>query len=144
MIKMLDLIDKEIIDLLRENSRITNIEIAKKIKRSESTVRQRITKLIDKGIIKKFSIQVDPLAIGLNTIAYVGINTTPNRLLKVIKSLHKIDGIVRFFTTTGDYMILCEVWTEDAVHLSDIVDKIEEIDGVIEVLPSIIQERHKE
>ncbi|MCK5046322.1 MAG: Lrp/AsnC ligand binding domain-containing protein, partial [Candidatus Heimdallarchaeota archaeon] len=45
---------------------------------------------------------------------------------------------------TGDYMILCEIWAEDGVHLSDIVDKIEDIDGVLEILPSIIQEKHKE
>ncbi|NHJ04347.1 MAG: Lrp/AsnC family transcriptional regulator [Candidatus Heimdallarchaeota archaeon] len=141
---MFDPIDKEIIDLLREDSRVTNIQIAKKIKRSESTVRQRVSKLSDKGIIKKFSIIVDPIALGFNTIAYVGINTNPSRLLKVIKSLKKIEDIISIATTTGDYMILCEIWTEDGLHLSEVVDKIEEIDGVIEVLPSIIQERHKE
>lgn len=141
---MFDPIDKEIIDLLREDSRITNIQIAKKIKRSESTVRQRINKLVEKGIIKKFSIMVDPIALGFNTIAYIGINTHPSRLLKAIKSLKKIDDIISISTTTGDYMILCQIWAEDGVHLSEVVDKIEEIDGVLEVLPSIIQECHKD
>ena len=141
---MFDSIDKEIIDLLREDSRITNTQIAKKIKRSESTVRQRVTKLVEKGIIKKFSIVVDPIAFGFNTIAYIGINTHPSRLLKAIKALKKIDEIISISTSTGDYMIICQIWAEDGVHLSEIVDKIEEIDGVLEVLPSIIQERHKE
>ena len=141
---MFDPIDKEIIDLLREDSRITNTQIAKKIKRSESTVRQRVSKLVEKGIIKKFSIVVDPIAFGFNTIAYIGINTHPSRLLKSIKTLKKIDEIISISTTTGDYMIICQIWAEDGVHLSEIVDKIEEIDGVLEVLPSIIQERHKE
>jgi len=141
---MFDPIDKEIIDLLREDSRITNTQIAKKIKRSESTVRQRVSKLVEKGIIKKFSIVVDPIAFGFNTIAYIGINTHPSRLLKAIKTLKKIDEIISISTTTGDYMIICQIWAEDGVHLSEIVDKIEEIDGVLEVLPSIIQERHKE
>lgn len=141
---MFDPIDKEIIDLLREDSRITNVQIAKKIKRSESTVRQRVNKLVEKGIIKKFSIMVDPIALGFNTIAYIGINTHPSRLLKAIKSLKKIDEIISISTTTGDYMILCQIWAEDGVHLSEVVDKIETIDGVLEVLPSIIQERHKE
>lgn len=141
---MFDSIDKEIIDLLREDSRITNVQIAKKIKRSESSVRQRVKKLVEKGIIKKFSIMVDPIALGFNTIAYIGINTHPSRLLKTIKSLKKIDEIIFISTTTGDYMILCQIWAEDGVHLSEVVDKIEEIDGVLEVLPSIIQERHKD
>ncbi|NHJ86455.1 MAG: Lrp/AsnC family transcriptional regulator [Asgard group archaeon] len=141
---MLDSIDKKILDILMEDSRTTNVIIAKKIKRSESTVRQRITKLMDQGIIKKFSIIINPTFFGYNTIAFVGINTNPGKLLKVIKSLKKIDNIVSVSTTTGDYMILCEIWSEDGVHLSNIVEKIEDIDGVLEVLPSIIQERHKD
>jgi len=141
---MIDKIDKKIIDLLMEDSRITNVQIAQKIKRSESTVRQRMTKLVERGIIKRFSIMINPIAFGYNTEAYIGINTNPGKLLKVIKSLKKINDIVSISTTTGDYMILCKIWAEDGVHLSDIVDKIEDIDGVLEVLPSIIQEKHKE
>ncbi|HUT81660.1 MAG TPA: Lrp/AsnC family transcriptional regulator [Candidatus Bathyarchaeia archaeon] len=141
---MLDSIDKKIIEILKEDSRTTNVEIAKKIKRSESTVRQRVMKLIENGIIKRFSIEVNPSAFGYNTISYIGINTHPSKLLKVIKSLKKISDIVTIATSTGDYMIICKIWAEDGVHLSDIVDKVEDIDGVIEVLPSIIQEKHKE
>ncbi len=141
---MIDKIDKKIIDILMEDSRVTNVQIAQKIKRSESTVRQRMTKLVEKGIIKRFSIMINPIAFGYNTEAFIGINTNPGKLLKVIKSLKKIKDIVSISTTTGDYMILCEIWAEDGVHLSDIVDKIEDIDGVLEILPSIIQEKHKE
>jgi len=141
---MIDKIDKKIIEILMDDSRVTNVQIAQKIKRSESTVRQRMSKLVEKGIIKRFSIKINPIAFGYNTEAFVGINTNPGKLLKVIKSLKKINDIVSISTTTGDYMILCEIWAEDGVHLSDIVDKIEDIDGVLEILPSIIQEKHKE
>jgi len=127
-----------------EDSRTTNVKIAKKIKRSESTVRQRLTKLIAKGVLRKFTVIVDPNAFGVNTIAFVGVNTNSSKLLKVIKNLNKINEIVSISTTTGDYMILCEIWTKDGAHLSDVIDKMEEIDGVIEVLPSIIQEKYKE
>ncbi|MFW9922773.1 MAG: Lrp/AsnC family transcriptional regulator [Candidatus Thorarchaeota archaeon] len=141
---MFDEIDRDIINLLMEDSRITNIEIAKKIKRSESTVRQRVTKLLDKGIIRKFSIVVDPAALGYTTISYIGINTHPAKLLKIIQSLKKIEEIVSIATTTGDYMIVCEIWTSKGDNLSEIVDQIEAMEGILEVLPSIIQEKHKE
>ncbi len=141
---MLDKIDMRIIELLRENSRLTNVEIAKKIKKSETTVRQRIMKLIDKNIIKKFSIEVNPIIFGFNTIAYIGLNTQANKLLKVVRSLKKIEEINSIATTTGAYMILCKIWAENGIHLAEIVDKIENIDGVIEVYPSIVQENQKE
>ncbi|MHA1761683.1 MAG: Lrp/AsnC family transcriptional regulator [Candidatus Heimdallarchaeota archaeon] len=141
---MLDPIDQQIVNILMEDSRTTNVKIAKKIKRSESTVRQRLTKLIAKGVLRKFTVIVDPNAFGVNTIAFAGVNTNSSKLLKVIKNLNKINEIVSISTTTGDYMILCEIWTKDGAHLSDVIDKMEEIDGVIEVLPSIIQEKYKE
>ena len=140
---MIDEIDKKILELLLKDSRITNIQIAQKIKRSESTVRQRITKLNDNGIIKKFSIIVEPTALGFSTVAFLGINVQPNRLLKILKQLKKFQEIVSISTTTGDYMILCVVWTKNGESLSIIIENIETIEGVIEVLPSIIQERHK-
>jgi Lrp/AsnC family transcriptional regulator for asnA, asnC and gidA len=141
---LLDDIDLKIIGLLRENARLTNVEIAKKIKKSETTVRQRIMKLVTKNIIKKFSIDVNPVIFGINTIAYVGINTHPTKLLKVVRSLKKIKEINSIATTTGANMILCYIWTETGLQLADIVDKIEKIDGVKEVFPSIVQEYHKD
>ncbi|NHJ46765.1 MAG: Lrp/AsnC family transcriptional regulator [Asgard group archaeon] len=141
---MLDDIDMKIIELLRENSRLTNVEIAKKIKKSETTVRQRIMKLVDRNIVKKFSIDVNPIIFGYNTIAFVGINTNPSKLFKVVRSLKKIKDINTVATTTGAYMILCQIWTESGIHLGEIVEKIEEIDGVKEVYYSIVQEYHKD
>lgn len=140
---MLDDIDKQIIDILLENSRVTNLEIADQINRSESTVRQRIKKLIDENIIRKFSIIIDPFIIGKTSEAYVGIKTKPNKLLKIIQSLKEFDEIKKLSTTTGDYMIVCEIWTEKGEQLAEIIERIEELEGVIEVLPSIIQEKHK-
>jgi Lrp/AsnC family transcriptional regulator for asnA, asnC and gidA len=139
---MIDAIDQQIINILRKDGRITNVDIAKKIKRSESTVRQRITKLQENGILRKFSVIVDANALGYKTTAYLGINTEPSKLLKVIKSLREIDPIQTVATTTGEYMIVCEIWAEDSSNLATIMEKIEKIDGILKVIPSIIQEKY--
>ena len=140
---MIDPIDQKIIDVLIEDSRMSYVAIAKKIKRSESTVRQRISKLIAKGIIEKYSIEIDPAALGYRTVAFIGMNVDPPKLLKVLKALKKIKGLVTIATTTGDYMVLCEVWAEDGVRLTEIAEKIEEVDGVKEVRPSIVLDKYK-
>ncbi|MHB8361549.1 MAG: Lrp/AsnC family transcriptional regulator, partial [Thermoplasmataceae archaeon] len=48
--------DHQIIKLLEENSRLSNTEIARELKVSEGTIRKRIKRLLDTGIIEKFSL----------------------------------------------------------------------------------------
>ena len=56
--------DKRILNLLQENSRLSYTEIANELKISEATVRYRVKKLTDAGIISKFTVLLDPRKIG--------------------------------------------------------------------------------
>ena len=53
----MDETDYNIIDILRENSRETNMEIARKLNVSEGTIRKRIMNMVNNGIIRKFTIE---------------------------------------------------------------------------------------
>ena len=57
---MIDKIDEMILNILRENSRRTNVDIGNAVGLSEGAVRNRIQALIDSEIIKKFTIEVTP------------------------------------------------------------------------------------
>ncbi len=142
--QMYDEIDQKIIAILQKDSRVSNIEIAKSINRSESTVRQRLLKLLQRGVIKRFTIELNPAYLGYNTIAFIGINTHPSKLLRVVKALKKINEVKFLATSTGAFMIMCKIFANDGIHLGEIVEKIEELEGVLEVMPSIIQETHKQ
>ncbi|NDB28606.1 winged helix-turn-helix transcriptional regulator, partial [archaeon] len=52
----LDNVDNGILNLLEENSRLKNTEIAEKLGYSEGAIRKRINKLVENNIIEKFSI----------------------------------------------------------------------------------------
>lgn len=49
--------DKEILRLLASDARMSNVEIAKRLGITEGAVRSRIRKLVDSGIIKRFTIE---------------------------------------------------------------------------------------
>ena len=49
----------QILDLLRENSRISVTEISKHIGRSHSATRLRLAKIIESGVIEKFTVIVN-------------------------------------------------------------------------------------
>ena len=59
--------DKQILNLLQKNSRRSFTEIAKYLDVSEATVRYRVKKLIDAGVINKFTVLLDPRKIGYPT-----------------------------------------------------------------------------
>ena len=56
--RALDDVDLRIIDLLKQNSRMSFIEIGKRVGLSEGAVRRRVKLLVEKGVIKRFTIEL--------------------------------------------------------------------------------------
>ena len=136
--------DREIIDILAEDSRTPFTKIAKKIRVSESTVRKRIKALEDEGVIKKYSIIIDPAKIGYNTVAIVGLDVEPTKFLSVASKLTEFKEVKYVATSTGDHMIMFEVWTRDGKELTKVIsEKIGKIEGIHRICPSIILEKLK-
>ncbi len=55
----MDQLDFQILELLSDNSRISVTEISKQIGRSHSATRLRLAKIVDSGVIQKFTIILD-------------------------------------------------------------------------------------
>lgn len=137
--------DRKIVQMLEQDSRQSFNEIAKKLKLSESAVRKRVVALQKRGIIKRFTIQVDPAKFGINSVSIVGVDVEPTKLLEVAQKLCEIKEIKSVATSTGDHMIMTEVWTKDGRELTKLLsEKIGAIDGVKKICPAIILEKFKE
>jgi DNA-binding Lrp family transcriptional regulator len=120
----MDELDYKIIDLLRENSREKNMEIARKLNISEGTVRKRIMNMVNKGIIRKFTVET---SIYIEGIVLLKIDSRhASDTLKALKSMYNdiyefsgsIDVAVRIIRSTMD-------------DLNMEVDKMRDLDGVI-------------
>ena len=75
----LDDIDLKIIELLQENARISAKEIAQNVYLSSTSVATRIDNLMKKGIITGFRAQMNPLALGFYTKAFISVEVEPNQ-----------------------------------------------------------------
>jgi len=140
-----DEVDKKIVQLLEQDGRRSFNEIAKKLKLSESAIRKRVVALQEKGVIKKFTIQVDPAKLGTSSVSIVGVDVEPTKLLEVAQKLCEVDEIRSVATSTGDHMIMTEIWTKDGRELTKLLsEKIGAIDGVKKICPAMILERFKE
>jgi len=142
---MLDETDIGILEFLRKNARTPFLYIAKKLRISESTIRKRVKTLEKIGVIKKYSAIVEPSKLGYGSVALVGIDVKPEKFLEVAKKLTDYDNIKFVATSTGDHMIMTEIWMENSNDLRNFISaKIESIEGVTRTCPAILMERLKE
>jgi Lrp/AsnC family transcriptional regulator for asnA, asnC and gidA len=106
-IEELDDIDKRIIQLLQENSRITLVDIAKEIgELTENAIRYRIDKLEDEGFIANYTIRLNPKKFGKNIMAIFDLNVLPENINEVLDYLKSIDPLTEIYLTTGNYSII--------------------------------------
>ena len=139
----MDKLDLNVIEILSKNSRTPFLQIAKKLKVSESTIRKRVSNLEKNGVIKKYSLVVDTNRIGYENIALIGVDASPEKYLDVAKKLAEFDEIRYVASSTGDHMFMLEVWARNGDGLRAVSDKIKGLDGVTRICPAIIKDTLK-
>ena len=139
----MDKLDLRIIELLNINSRTPFMEIARKLKVSESTIRKRVSKLENEEIIKKYSLAVDNGKAGIGNIALIGVDVAPEKYLDVAEKLAKFEEIKYAAMTTGDHMFMLEVLAKNDDELRAFSEKLKGIDGVTRICPAIVKDTLK-
>jgi len=72
---MIDDIDLQILNILQQNARTPNAEIARQVGMAPSAVLERIRKLELKGVIQGYEARINPEALGLSLLAYVFVRS---------------------------------------------------------------------
>ena len=73
---MIDEIDRQILNILQQNARTSNAEIARQIDMAPSAVLERIRRLEAKGVIQGYEARINPEALGLGVLAFVFVRST--------------------------------------------------------------------
>lgn len=140
---MIDKKDEKIIEMLSENARMPFTEIAKKLKVTEATIRKRVRDLEEEEVIRKYTVNLNPEKLGYRSVSLVGIDTTPDKYLEIAKELTKFKEIKSVSTSSGDHMIMIEVWTKNNKELMNFIGKKLSLEGITKICPAIILERIK-
>ncbi|MBN1896697.1 MAG: Lrp/AsnC family transcriptional regulator [Candidatus Aenigmarchaeota archaeon] len=127
-----------IIEALKKNARISYVELARRFGVTETAVRKRIRKLEEEGVIRGYTIDIDPRKLGMEVTATIGIDTTPERYIHVIDELRKMEDVRAIRRSTGDHMIMIDVWFTSSGELTEFVKMIEKLPGVTKTCPAII------
>ncbi len=121
----MDELDHKLLELLKQNSRMSNTQIAKKLGITEGAVRNRIKRLIQTGIIKRFTVETGQSA---NIEAIVLMRTQANQTKRVAHEAKTLSQSV--FETSGEYDVAAQIHAKDVDELNTIVDKLRAIQGV--------------
>ncbi|XRO75043.1 HTH-type transcriptional regulator Ptr2 [Methanocaldococcus sp. 28A] len=136
--------DLKIIEILMKDGRKSYTDIARELGTSESSIRKRVKKLEEEGVIKGYTAIINPSKIGYNVVALTGFDTEPDKFLSVAKELCNFEEVKKVFTSTGDHMIMAEIWAKDGKEFSDLIfNKIGKIEGIKKICPAIILEQLK-
>jgi Lrp/AsnC family transcriptional regulator for asnA, asnC and gidA len=125
----LDDINKQIIEHLQRDGRMSYAALAKTIGLSEAAVRQRVQRLLDGGMMQIVAV-TDPLMLGFARQAMVGVKVTGD-LRKAAADLAAIPEVDYVVICAGGYDLLVELVCTDDDHLLHLLnDAIRTVPGV--------------
>lgn len=123
----LDSLDEQILKLVADNARIPFLEVARACNVSGAAIHQRIQKLSNLGILKGSQYVIDPLKVGYQTCAYIGVYLKdPASFKHVAEEMQRIPEIVECHFTTGKYDMFIKIYAKNNRHLMRIIhDKLQ-------------------
>lgn len=128
----MDETDSQIIALLSRDGRTNNNEIAKKLGISEGTVRNRIKKLVESGVLRVTGL-VSPDTIQDRQLFLLGVNIAASRdLTTKAQEIVDLPNVKSVSITTGRYDLIVEVWTDAKYGMIQFIsEEMAKIDGII-------------
>ena len=134
----LDKTDRQILALLRENARMSNLELAESVNLSPTPCARRVKQLEDAGIITGYSVTTDPRKLGYQLSVYIAISMdkhTAERFSNFEKKLREFPEVVSCSIVTGrseDYLIKALV--KDMAHYEEfLLHRLNRIEGIAQV-----------
>jgi Lrp/AsnC family transcriptional regulator, leucine-responsive regulatory protein len=121
---MLDELDRRIIEILVGDARISLKELARQVDLSSPSVSERLRRLEERGVIRSFTVDVDPNAIGYALQAIVRIRPLPGKLHLVQKLIEGIPEFSECDKVTGDDCFIGRLHVRSIEHLDQILDRI--------------------
>ena len=127
----LDVIDIQILNILKENSRLKLVEIGSKLNLTPATIKNRIDRLVEFGIIDKFTILINRKKAGYEISAFIVIYAVSKFYVKkVAADLKDFTEISKISILMGDPDILAEIDLNSMHTLIQLLTKISQIENI--------------
>lgn len=144
----LDNTDRKILEILQQNGKITNAELAQRVGLSPAPTLERVKKLEKSGVIKSYHARLDnsKVGMGVNTFVMVSLKGHNKENIEVfMESINQIDEIIECHHVTGTSDFILKVIAEDIPSYQRLMlEKVTNIDVVDNMQSMIILSTFKD
>lgn len=134
----IDGLDMKIIKALQKDGRKPITHVAREVGAHEATVRRRVKKLEEKGIIERFTVVLDYHKLGRNVKAFIGLEVQPAKLKEIVDHLSKHPDVQVLYRTSGDTDIFAEVIFEQMEDLKVFLEEELRVEGILGTMVTIV------
>jgi Lrp/AsnC family leucine-responsive transcriptional regulator len=120
----LDEVDRRLLRELHQDSRLTIAELGRRASLSRPATAARLRRLEESGVIKAYTIQVDPAKLGFPLLAVVRIRTMDPTGRALAPILDTLPEVVECRRLTGEDCIATLVWARSVEHLEQITQRL--------------------
>lgn len=121
---MVDEIDIKLLDLLKDNSRLSFADLGRKISLSPSAVRERLQKMEDTEVIKKYSINIDNRKLGYDIEAFILLKVFPGKLKGILSIITNYPEIKEVHRITGNQNLHLKIVVRNQIDLQNLLDEL--------------------
>jgi DNA-binding Lrp family transcriptional regulator len=140
----LDDTDRRILDELAADGRMSMRTLADRLHVSRANAYARVDRLQKSGVIRGFRADVDPVAAGLATTAYVTLNLRQADWRRIREQLQALPGIAHIGLVGGEFDVILLVRARDNEDLRRLVlDEIQGMEGVLTTRTLLVFEEHE-
>jgi Lrp/AsnC family leucine-responsive transcriptional regulator len=119
---MLDDINRKILNILQQDARTSNAEIARQLGMAPSAILERIRKLETAAIIQGYEARINPRALGLGLVAFIMVRTSDRLAEKITgEQLAAIPEVQEIHHVAGDDCYLVKIRTADTESLGQLL-----------------------
>jgi DNA-binding Lrp family transcriptional regulator len=147
MEQKLDEVDRELLNHLQENARITNAELARRVELSPPGLQKRVRKLEQAGIIDQYATILNPESVGYDMLCFVQITLVRHKsefLQNFMHVVQDIPEVLEAYHITGEYDYLLKVVIRNRKHLEEfILETLSPLPGMDKVRTSLVLNKIK-
>lgn len=142
-----DDIDRKILDALRRNGRLPNAQLAESVGLSPSACHSRVRALQKRGVIRGFTADINPAALGGALQALVSVRIHPRArsgMEQFAAQLRALPEVAQLYFLGGSEDFLIHLWARDSNHVRDfVVDALSANPAVAHTDTKLIFEHHR-
>jgi len=120
---LLDELNVRLLKELTEEPRLRTTELARRLGVSAPTVRERVTRLEESGVIRGYRLDIDPAALGLPVAAWVRLRPGPGQIPRIIELAGRTPEVVECHRISGADCFLMRVQVHAISGLEEVLDK---------------------